>query len=388
MLQYLVIMPRENRKIQLLNELYRMGPLSNQDLSLAMDLSPASITHLLQPLIQDQILREIAPKHYPIANLNSGAALTHRRKTTVFPNPLYGYALVAELHNSWAILRKIDFSLSIDESVFHSIYLDESANAEATLLEHIQRIKHESKETLVACGLCSHPVLDGKQSGFLLLDAHSLNRISHSLNIPVIRTRLPHAIAIGEQSRNSASQLLHYIVIHVHDTVNLGIVVDGKPYLGANNKAGECGELLLYHFGSLNDQVGSSGLLIQLEAHGMTNHDFNAWKTLCDHVLQASSGSTRSDDLNDAGLQAVVDHICYHIALLISNIAYVAAPEQFYVSGPISELGDIALDSIMRSLAKLNSACLQDTNNISLIADWKGRMTEGCAKEAFSTLFL
>ena len=91
----------------IVEELYRLGPMSNQELSKHLALSPASITHLLQPLVYHGVLKERPPEEYPEDLLEDDAddGRKRRRKITVTPNHQFGYVLTGEVADG--VMRKL-----------------------------------------------------------------------------------------------------------------------------------------------------------------------------------------------------------------------------------------------------------------------------------------
>src|SRR5262245_25399877 len=129
----------------IVEELYRLGPMSNQELSKHLALSPASITHLLQPLVYHGVLKERPPEEYPEDLLEDDAddGRKRRRKITVTPNHQFGYVLTGEVADGIVHFRKIDFALSLDETFHKSIQIETSGNFTDQIAQTIKQIKKD-----------------------------------------------------------------------------------------------------------------------------------------------------------------------------------------------------------------------------------------------------
>jgi len=86
-------------------------------------------------------------------------------------------------------------------------------------------------------------------SGWLDFDAAA--SIGHMLGAPVTIENDATAAAVGERLHGAAKDLKNFCLIYFGHGLGLGIMIDGRPYRGANGNAGEIGHVLVEKGGRL-----------------------------------------------------------------------------------------------------------------------------------------
>jgi predicted NBD/HSP70 family sugar kinase len=86
-------------------------------------------------------------------------------------------------------------------------------------------------------------------SGWLDFDA--VTSISDMLGAPVTLENDATAAAVGERLYGAAKDLKNFCLIYFGQGLGLGIMVDGRPFRGANGNAGEIGHVLVEKGGRL-----------------------------------------------------------------------------------------------------------------------------------------
>ncbi|MBO1906864.1 ROK family transcriptional regulator [Microvirga sp. 3-52] len=86
-------------------------------------------------------------------------------------------------------------------------------------------------------------------SGWLDFDA--VASIGRMLDVPITLENDATAAAVGERLHGAAKELKNFCLIYFGQGLGLGIMIDGRPFRGANGNAGEIGHVLVEKGGRL-----------------------------------------------------------------------------------------------------------------------------------------
>ena len=86
-------------------------------------------------------------------------------------------------------------------------------------------------------------------SGWLDFDA--VASIGRMLGVPITLENDATAAAVGERLHGAAKELKNFCLIYFGQGLGLGIMIDGRPFRGANGNAGEIGHVLVKKGGRL-----------------------------------------------------------------------------------------------------------------------------------------
>jgi len=118
-------------------------------------------------------------------------------------------------------------------------------------------------------------------SGWLDFDA--VSHIGQVLGSPITLENDATAAAVGERLHGAAKDLKNFCLIFFGQGLGLGIMIDGRPYRGANGNAGEIGHVLVEkggrlcscgQHGCLEAYASIYALTERLEAVGMQGIDY------------------------------------------------------------------------------------------------------------------
>lgn len=383
-----------HRVRRLFEELYRLGPLSNQEIATRFDLSPASITHLLQPLIQSHMLEILPPEDYPLDREDKNSGIKRRRKATVTPNGSWGYVLTVDIGARFLGIRKVGFDLQADLAFFETIPLHSGDKVVETIVHSIQTLEKNIPGKLLGLGVTvagrknpqdgtvSFGHIEGLASGFDLAGA-----LSQALGIPCVLENDANALAIYERFAGEGRHREHFMCLFINEGVGLGILANGQLYQGFMNHAGESGHLIVnpqgprladLPQGSVEAYVGRKAVAAHLAQAGIEAPDYQVWKTLAASNVAGSPGET------------VFQGIVGTIALLSVNLIHLFAPETIFIYGPLAELGPIFRDPLHLQARQLTSANRAEgvARAITTRTDWKTAMAIGTAKSTIDQIIL
>lgn len=124
-------------------------------------------------------------------------------------------------------------------------------------------------------------------SGWLDFDA--VAQIGQALGAPVTLENDATAAAVGERLHGAAKDLRNFGLIFFGQGLGLGIMIDGRPYRGANGNAGEIGHVLVQkggrlcscgQHGCLEAYASIHALTERLAAAGIRNVDYSLLERL------------------------------------------------------------------------------------------------------------
>jgi predicted NBD/HSP70 family sugar kinase len=164
---------------------------------------------------------------------------------------------------------------------------------------------------------------------------------------------------LGEARFGVCREVDNFIYVHVDRDVQMGAMVNGKVYGGADGVAGKLGHMCLDPDGPLCS-CGNRGCLNML-ASNRALVDFyrklidneKAEITVEDIVEQARSGQTAA--------KYALEQAARWLGLALSNLANLMNPETIVIAGPISLAGELFLETILDMLANHTSP---PTNNV------------------------
>lgn len=124
-------------------------------------------------------------------------------------------------------------------------------------------------------------------SGWLDFDAAA--GIGQMLNVPITLENDATAAAVGERLHGAARELKNFCLIYFGQGLGLGIMIDGRPYRGANGNAGEIGHVLVQkgghrcscgQHGCLEAYASIQALAEKLAAAGVEDVDYERLEQL------------------------------------------------------------------------------------------------------------
>jgi predicted NBD/HSP70 family sugar kinase len=163
------------------------------------------------------------------------------------------------------------------------------------------------------------------------------------------------AAAIAEQQCGAAKGAHEVIAFSIADHVTAGVIIGGKPWLGAHGLASSVGWLALNpveredyrRFGGLEAEVASAGIVRRF-VWRIKSGDRSR---VADQVKDDFSKITAADILQGArsgdGVSiSVVRDTAKYIGMAVANLATMFDPETVVLGGMIASSGDIMLDAI------------------------------------------
>lgn len=223
----------------ILESILNYGPISRADLSKKLNLTKATISAIVQDLIDQSLVIEIGSKDTHVG----------RKPILLCFNQKCAYAISIDLNAEYIAAYLSDLK---GEKVYYSRYknnLDSTNLLEKlkAIIKHILTLVPNSKFGVVGIAIgihgitCNNEVIFTPYYNLAGLDvASSLNT---TFNIPVYLENEANLSVLGEKSFFSSYS--NIVNISIHTGVGLGIIIDNKLYSGYNGFAGEFGHTIV-----------------------------------------------------------------------------------------------------------------------------------------------
>lgn len=223
----------------ILESIINYGPISRADLSKKLNLTKATISTIVQDLINESLVIEIGSK-----DTNVG-----RKPILLCFNRKCAYAISIDLNAEYIAVYLSNLK---GEKVYYSHYknnLDSSTLLEKlkAIIKHTLTLVPNSKYGVVGITIGIHGITFDNEVIFTpyynLTKLDIASYLNKAFDIPIYLENEANLSVIGEKTLfNSYSNIVN---ISIHTGVGLGIIIDNKLYEGYNGFAGEFGHSIV-----------------------------------------------------------------------------------------------------------------------------------------------
>ncbi|HDR7257932.1 MULTISPECIES: ROK family protein [unclassified Bacillus cereus group] len=165
-----------------------------------------------------------------------------------------------------------------------------------------------------------------------------MNRLQEVLKVPVSIDNDVNCAAFGEKWNGSGGEKGNFIMFTLGTGIGGAIFIDGELYRGHSFSAGEWGNMLIE--GKPFEEVASISGLIHLVRKYKGEGDWNG-KTIFELY-----------DKGDREVTQAVEVFFKHLAIGISNLAYIFNPEMIVIGGGITDRGNQFLKEVKEEVEK------------------------------------
>ena len=341
------VIRRHNGK-RILDAARRHGPISRAALAVRAELSPPTVSALVDDLVDRRGL---------LRNVGKGQSSGGRRPLMVDFNAEFGYIAGIDIGS-----RSLRFMLAdLRGKVVHRCEDRTPTTSRQAIVDAIlggiARLFAESnldKRKLFAIGAGAPgmtDVLQGRVISAVNLkdwtDVPLRDILRTAFDVPVVVDNDVNMAALGEQWAGCAKNCPNFVFIALGAGVGAGIVIDGRLHRGSHWYAGEISHMHLDHrrwkieYGEQGfleslvgaDAIGRYGEKLRCGAPAVPSADGAA------HVFEAAR-------YGDARAAAVVQRVALYLGLAVANIAAVLDPALIVFGGGISHVGDQLLQPV------------------------------------------
>ncbi|GAB6444659.1 ROK family protein [Bacillus luti] len=165
-----------------------------------------------------------------------------------------------------------------------------------------------------------------------------IDRLQEVLKVPVSIDNDVNCAAFGEKWNGVGGDKRNFIMLTLGTGIGGAIFIDGELYRGHSFSAGEWGNMLIE--GKTFEEVASISGLIHLVRKYKGEGDWNG-KTIFELY-----------DKGDREVAQAVEVFFKHLAIGISNLAYIFNPEMIVIGGGITDRGNQFLKEVKEEVEK------------------------------------
>lgn len=349
---------KKNNRSQILSNLQKLGKTSRKNLSDILQLTRASITILVNEMINEKIIVELG-EDYERRQIG-------RRIQLIDVNYSYKYILGVNLEpgNSFVCLGSMDLKpISIKKLSQYN------KNTEHLLKEiekkAIEIIKENNldKERILGLGVSIVGIVDVKSgksinSWGLVEDNLDIKKmLSTSLELPVFVDNNVRALAQTEVFLNSPNPSENAIFVKYGNGIGSAIILNEEFYIGDKLKSGEIGHILSQPKGE-KCHCGKKGCLETVASTWAIRKKLNIPKEISEEEILGRYKK------GDEDLISLFDKAMTHLAIAIQNYIKLLDPQEVILYGYIFE--EPALVQNLRDKIRTFSSDLTLDENIKI----------------------
>ncbi len=351
-----------NRTI-ILDLVRKEGPISRADIAKHLNLSPSTVTNITKALIEENELLEIG----------EGKSCGGRRPILLEFNYKSGYVVGIYIGEVTIRVALADLSGTILSSI--SLFTDEVKWEKGIIDTIVEKIKEclntqdASLDGLKSIGVAVSGITD-VDTGIVKLSKYIegwenyplAQVIQDKLGVPVKVDNDMFMAALGEQWVNQGEELSNMILVTVGVGLGAGIVINGQLYRGSKYSSGELGDMIITYKdwetdlerGHLERRAG----WLAIQKFGQRYAAENPHSKMAQLVDGLSEEVTyeivfKAAYHKDEGAIEIIEKISSVLGLAIANLISLLDPEIIVLGGEIVPVGDLFLEPIRRTVAKV-----------------------------------
>ncbi|MBS1253936.1 MAG: N-acetylglucosamine repressor [Anaerolineales bacterium] len=336
------------------------GPIARSEIARRLDLSPPTITRIVNVLIKEDIVLKVGP-----GNSRGGRRpmlLEFNDRASLIIGVYVGQNMVGALAdlNGEILERRSVPSLPGERGIQQL----------AALIEGLHQASRRFGPSVRGVGIGAPSITlfrEGIVTWAPSLEWRNLplkRRLEEKLGLSVFVENEVNLIALGESWRGAGRGFRNIVCISLGAGIGAGLILNGQLYRGSHDAAGEVGyvipnERYLGHtyddaYGCLESLAGSTGILKRTRQRlkdGQSSVLAEPWNEepsalTVQMVLEAAR---EGDPVGEVVVQETVDYL----SIAVANLACILDPERIIISGDLAEFGDLFLDLIRSRLKGL-----------------------------------
>lgn len=324
----------------ILESILNYGPISRADLSKKLNLTKATISAIVQDLIDHSLVIEIGSKDTHVG----------RKPILLCFNQKCAYAISIDLNAEYIAVCLSDLK---GERIYSSHYknnLDSETLLEKlkAIIKHIITLVPDSKYGVVGITVGIHGITFNNEIIFTpyynLTGLDIASDLNNTFNIPVYIENEANLSVIGEKAFfNDYSNIVN---ISIHTGVGLGLIIDNKLYTGYNGFAGEFGHSIVVPNGK-PCPCGNNGCLEQYVSE----------TSLLRHYSQLKGSEIKDIDVlisdylyGDIEANQVIKSFIDYMSIAVNNILNTFNPHIIIINSAVTTYLPNIIEKIKNSM--------------------------------------
>jgi predicted NBD/HSP70 family sugar kinase len=347
---------RQVNQAAVLELIREQGPISRSEIARRLHLSPATITRIVNDLLENGIVLEGGPVH----------SQHGRRPVLLEFNPRASLIIGVYVHkNMMGALSDLNGEI-LERRVLSSVPGEEGVQRLIALIEDLLRLSRDYGSPVRGVGIGA-PSIVTFETGTVIW-APSLGwrnlplkaRLEGALHLPVFVENEVNLIALGESWQGAGQDLSNLICISLGAGIGAGIILNGQLFRGSHGAAGEVGYIIPNEaclgreydgYGCLESLAGSTGIAARASARLANgapsvlreSDEFDPSKLTAEMILAAVREG-------DPLAQSVLDETLDYLSIAVANLICILDPDCIVISGDLGEFGDLFVDPIRSRL--------------------------------------
>ena len=232
---------RVNRSL-LLREIWLDGPISRAELAIRTELSPATVTSLTEQMLRESLIQEVG----------KGVSRGGRKPILLSVNPGARLAVGMEVTTERVLGSLMNLHCDIVESFEAPVRLESAAAFVESLAAVVAGLLAKDAARAapvvgigVACpGLIDVETAELRYSSSLGLERVPVGReLERRFGLPVAMHKGMNMSALAENQLGAGKGEDHLVYVLFDRQIGLGLVMDGRMYMGPQGGAGEIGHM-------------------------------------------------------------------------------------------------------------------------------------------------
>lgn len=265
--------PKDLRRVnraEILRKIYFEGPISRLEVSQQIGVSPATVTNIVNDLLEKKILMETGIKR------SEGG----RPSTLININPEYGYFMGIEVGESFIHVELFDILFNSCQKFLHPLVEPRISSKQivSVMVQGVEEVMKKadlSAENIIGAGIGFPGLVDPVKGVSVFTPNWGWHNVSitralqDKLSIPMYLDNGAKAMAMGEALFGAGRGVTNVAVLLVGTGVGSGIISDRALFRGSANNAGEFGHTTLNADGP-SCRCGSHGCMeVYIGANGI-----------------------------------------------------------------------------------------------------------------------
>ncbi|MDI6698924.1 MAG: ROK family transcriptional regulator [Candidatus Saccharicenans sp.] len=365
---------RVNKK-KILNLIYDNKSISRAEVTRLIGISAPTVSRIVDGFIEEGLVEEIG------AGQSTGGRRPILLRIAAADNYIIGidlgttnvYGVLADLNANIIYEEKRPTKL---EEGFYKI-MDQTSEIIDILNQKIE----EKKKRLCGIGLAVAGLINKSRNivefspNFHWHDVDIIGVLGNRFSVPIYFDNVTRVMALGEMCYGMGKNYKNFILINIGYGIGAGIIVDGKPLLGAAGMAGEFGHITVDlnsktqcdcgNFGCLEAMASGRGI-----ARAARNELERGAKSIlvemCGGDLKKISAEMVANAAKKGDILAwnVFSQAAEYIGLGISALINLFNPEAIFLGGGVTLAGEFLFDNIRKTV---NSRALnRSSRDVSL----------------------
>ncbi|AEM79280.1 ROK family protein [Thermoanaerobacter wiegelii] len=341
----------------ILNIIRKMGPISRADIAKETNLTPPTVTNIVNKLIEERVVVE-----YKVGESNGG-----RPPVLIKINPEFMTIIIVHISTNNLHEYTLDAELNRKNGQKHSIKGLKEEEVLELLMSTLDKAIKESSANVSGIGIVVRGPVKTKEGisvfapniGWRNVPLKAL--VEEKFGIPTYVMNDVRAMAWGEFQMGKAKDVENMIFLKVGYGIGSAIVINGKLYTGINDSAGEIGHTTIDVAGpqcscgnyGCFEALASERALVNLVVKSIKEGNDSIVYQMAEGMLESVTPEMiyEAAKMNDVLAINALNTIGRYLGIGIANIINSFNPELILIGGGIVQ-GREFFEDIMRETAK------------------------------------